>query len=48
LELKQAEIAYQSLQERHKNAMAVRNVTAAQAAKASADIDRFETSPISG
>jgi hypothetical protein len=48
LELKQAEIAYQSLEERHDNVMAVRNVTAAQVANASADVDRFEISPISG
>jgi hypothetical protein len=42
LELKQAEIAYQSLRERHENAVAMRNVNTAEVANAKADVDRFE------
>jgi Cdc6-like AAA superfamily ATPase len=42
LELEQAEIAYQSLRERHENAIEIRKVTTTQVDNAKTDVDRFE------
>jgi len=42
LELRQAELAYQSSQERHESTVATRNAAAARVARAKADVDRCE------